>query len=135
MLIEHVAIWTDDLERLRKFYTTYFGCRPGELYRNPTTEFESTFLTFDGGARLELMRMPSIPDNQNDPLIQYKGLIHFAISAANREEVVGVTERLRRDGHAVAGEPRTTGDGYFESCVLDPDGNRVEIVAPEHTEG
>lgn len=128
MRIEHVAIWTGDLERLKRFYSKYFNCKTGSKYRNESNDFESYFLSFDNRTRLELMQMPSTPNNLNDPKIQYKGIIHIAISVGNKEKVVEITEKLRSDEYTIVSEPQTTGDGYFESCVLDSDGNRVEIT-------
>jgi lactoylglutathione lyase len=128
MRIEHMAIWTGDIERLKRFYTKYFNCLAGNKYRNQSNGFESYFLSFDNSPRLELMQMPSIPNNLNNPKIQYKGIIHIAISVGNKENVVEMTEKLRSDEYTVVSEPQTTGDGYFESCVLDPDGNRIEIT-------
>lgn len=129
MKIEHIAIWTKDLERLRDFYIKYFNAKSNEKYRNDVKNFESYFLSFDEGCRLEIMEMPSIPENLNNTYEQYIGLIHFAICIGDKDKVVSLTERLRSDGYEVVGEPRTTGDGYFESVVLDPDGNRIEITA------
>jgi len=129
MKIDHLAIWTHDLERLKAFYETYFHARAGEKYINPTKKFESYFLSFDDGPRLEIMFMPGIPERANDIYRQFTGLIHFAITAAGKDEVNLLTERLRAAGYEVVGEPRTTGDGYYESVILDPDGNRVEIMA------
>lgn len=128
MRIEHVAIWTGDLERLKRFYSKYFNCKAGSKYRNESNDFESYFLSFDNRTRLELMQMPSIPNNLNDPKIQCKGIIHIAISVGNKEKVVEITEKLRSDEYTIVSEPQTTCDGYFESCVLDSDGNRVEIT-------
>ena len=128
MRIEHVAIWTGDIERLKRFYTKYFNCIAGNKYRNESNDFESYFLSFDNSARLELMQMPSIPNNLNDLNIQYKGIIHIAISVGSKEKVVEITEKLRFDEYTIVSELRTTGDGYFESCVFDSDGNRVEIT-------
>ena len=124
--IEHIAVWTRDLERLRAFYETYFSATSGPRYTNEAHAFSSYFLTFGGGARLELMSMPDVPDTRDDPIAQRTGLIHVALGS--EDEVLGLTERLRNDGYLVVGEPRTTGDGYFESCVLDPDGNRIELT-------
>jgi len=128
MRIEHVAIWTRDLERLKRFYTKHFNCIAGNKYRNESNDFESYFLSFDNSARLELMQMPSIPNNLNDTKIQYEGIIHLAISVGSKEKVVEITEKLRSDEYTIVSEPQTTGDGYFESCVLDSDENRVEIT-------
>ena len=128
MKIEHVAIWTGDLERLKRFYTKYFNCVAGNKYRNGSNNFESYFLSFDNSARLELMQMPSIPNNLNDSKMQYEGITHIAIAVGSKENVVEITEKLRSNEYTIVSEPQTTGDGYFESCVLDSDGNRVEIT-------
>ena len=128
MRIEHIAIWTWDLERLKKFYTEYFNCIAGKKYHNESNGFESYFLSFDNSARLELMQMPSIPNNLNDSKIQYEGIIHIAISVGSKKNVVEITKKLRSDEYTIVSEPQTTGDGYFESCVLDSDGNRLEIA-------
>lgn len=128
MKIEHVAIWTKNLEELKSFYTGYFGGVAGVKYTNPLKSFESYFISFDSGARLELMQMPGIPENENDTYDQYTGLIHIAISVGSTEKVNRLTHELRKDGFAIVSEPRYTGDGYYESCILDPDGNRLEIT-------
>jgi len=129
MRIEHVALWTKDLERMKDFYVEFFQGKSNEKYVNPKTGFESYFIVFDSGARLEIMQRASIPENRNDVDEQYTGYIHVAISTASRENVDELTNRLRGEGYRVVSEPRTTGDGYYESCVLDPDGNRIEITA------
>jgi lactoylglutathione lyase len=126
---DHLAIWTQDLERLKAFYEKYFHARAGEKYINPVKKFESYFLSFESGPRLEIMFMPGIPPHTNDVYRQFTGLIHFAISTAGKDEVNTLTEQLRTAGYQVVGEPRTTGDGYYESVILDPDGNRLEIMA------
>jgi lactoylglutathione lyase len=125
MRIEHVALWTADLERSRAFYEA-LGAQAGERYSNPRTGFSSYFLSFEGGARLELMQGANLgPRAVGDSL----GYAHFALSVGGAAAVDELTERLRIEGVPVASEPRTTGDGYYESVVLDPDGNRVELVA------
>lgn len=130
MHIEHLALWTRDLERTRAFYETYFDAVANDKYINPTKGFSSYFLSFPaGGPRLELMQMAGIPDIKNDAETQFLGLIHFAVSVGSEAAVDALTERLRPDGHAVVGEPRRTGDGYYESVVLDPERNRIEITA------
>ena len=128
MKIEHIAIWTHDLEQLKSFYEKYFQVTAGEKYVNPTKKFESYFLKFDDGCRLEIMKMPGIPKSTNDIYKQFTGLIHFAISLGSKERVDALTHILRIDGYEIVGEPRITGDGYYESVVLDPDGNRIEIT-------
>ena len=129
MRIEHLAIWTYNLERIRSFYMHYFDASSTEIYYNHSREFRSYFLLFDGDCRLEIMEMPNIGKSKNDPLKNYTGLTHFAIRVGNKNEVDHLTEAIRSDGYKIISEPRTTGDGYYESVVLDPDGNRVEIVA------
>ncbi|HYG02250.1 MAG TPA: VOC family protein [Chryseosolibacter sp.] len=128
MHIEHIAIWTKDIERLRTFYVKYFDARTGDKYVNPTKRFESYFLSFKSGARLELMQMPDIPESLNDVNSQWIGLIHFGVSVGSTQKVDLLTEQIRAAGYVIVGPPRTTGDGYYESVVLDPDGNRIEIT-------
>jgi lactoylglutathione lyase len=123
--IEHVALWTRDLERLRAFYERWFDARAGETYENAERGFVSYFLTFESGARLELMRMASTPDGAPAQSI---GLAHLAISVGSEQRVDELTAALAREGHEVLDGPRRTGDGYYESVVLDPDGNRIEIT-------
>ena len=126
MKIHHIAIWTFRLEELREFYIRYFNGTSNEKYINPKKGFESYFIYFDDGAALELM---SRTDVQNTPIEENKlGLTHFALSFQSKEDVLRTTEQLRSDGYTIAGEPRTSGDGYFESVILDPNGNRVECV-------
>lgn len=129
MKIEHIAIWTQDIEKLRSFYMKYFHAQSNEKYINTSKSFESYFLSFDSGTRLELMHNPHIPSNKNDPHLQYIGFIHFAISVGSEQAVIDLTEKLRVDGYEIISDPRKTGDGYFESCILDPENNRIEIIA------
>ncbi len=128
MQIEHVAIWTKNLEQLKSFYETYFQASAGKKYLNPQKQFESYFLTFASGARLELMQQPTIPESLDDSLAQFTGYIHLAFSVGSEDEVEALTARLQQDGYRVVDGPRRTGDGYYESVILDPDGNRVEIT-------
>ena len=127
MRIEHIAIWTDDLETLRAFYTRYFNLKCGSKYTNPSKNYTSYFLSFgEDKTRIELMH---IPDMQNPASRgNLKGLAHFAIAVGNAQTVDTLTERLRADGYTILSEPRTTGDGYYESAVADPEGNYVEIT-------
>lgn len=127
MKIEHLAIWVDDLELLREFYTEYFNLSCGEKYKSTSRDFTSYFLSFgEGKTRIELMHMPDmgIPASRGD----LKGLAHFAISTGGKDVVNRITERLRSDGYTIVSEPRTTGDGYYESAALDPEGNYIEIT-------
>lgn len=127
MRIEHIAIWVTDLEMMRTFYERYFNAVSGEKYYNPTKEFSSYFVSFTDGARLEIMHKPSIGKSSNIDTI-HTGFIHFAMSVGSKEKVNSLTDELRADGYTIAGEPRTTGDGYYESVVLDPEGNQIEIT-------
>lgn len=128
MKIEHLAIWTTDLEKMKAFYEKYFDAKAGEKYHNPKKNFTSYFLSFDSGCRLELMTKPEIPENLNDIIAEYIGIIHFAISVGSKEKVDTLTKQLEQDGYKIIGLPRTTGDGYYESVVLDGENNRIEIT-------
>ncbi len=128
MKIEHIAIWTKDLEKSRNFYTQFFKAKAGQKYVNKTKGFSSYFLSFEDGCRLEIMTMDTRCENETDTEERYHGISHFAVSVGDKKIVDLLTEDLRSQGITVASEPRTTGDGYYESVVLDPDGNRVEIT-------
>jgi lactoylglutathione lyase len=129
MHIEHIAIWTNNLESLKSFYETYFQAQSNQKYVNSRTQFASYFLRFpSGGARLEVMTKPGIMASVDDVALPCVGLAHVAFAVGSKEAVDTLTTRLAADGFTVVGQPRTTGDGYYESCVLDPDGNRVEIT-------
>lgn len=125
MHIEHIGIWTRQLEAQKTFYETYFSAQAGPKYTNPKTYFESYFLVFANGARLEIMQAPDVGDRETGRRVGYA---HIAFSVGSREQVDRLTERLEADGYPVVGRPRTTGDGYYESVVLDPDGNHLEIT-------
>lgn len=127
MKIEHIAIWSPDLKRLKDFYIKYFEAVSNEGYENTNTGFKSYFLSFGDGARLEIMNMDDILSAEASGK-QYFGYCHIAISVGTMLEVMKITKKLEADGYEVIGEPRMTGDGYFESLVLDPDGNRIEIT-------
>lgn len=128
MKIEHLALWTLELETMKDFYTRYFQGQAGPMYHNPAKNFSSYFISFGEGCRLELMHNPEIPANTPTAPAEYRGLIHFALSVGSRDAVDLLTRRLETDGYTVLGQPRTTGDGYYESVVLDPEGNRIEIT-------
>lgn len=123
--IEHIAVWTRDPDRLREFYTRYFGAVSNDGYFNPKRNFRSYFLTLSGGARIELMQVPDLGDAGTGNQV---GLAHVAFSLGSKNAVDSLTERLRGDGYPVLDGPRTTGDGYYESVVADPDGNRLELT-------
>ncbi len=125
MEIVHVALWTERLEELRAFYISHFGGTSGEKYINPAKGFESYMIRFDTGCALELMRRTDIRMQAAGPEL---GFCHIAFGCASREEVLARTEVLRKAGVRIVGEPRRTGDGYFESIVEDPDGNLLELT-------
>ncbi|MDF1698571.1 MAG: VOC family protein [Saprospiraceae bacterium] len=127
MKIEHIAIWTLDLEKMKRFYLNFFDLKSNEKYYNPQKEFSSYFLSFESGARLELMHRPDISEfiAQNDLKL---GLTHFAISVGSKEKVDLITELVQKSGFDIIGEPRTTGDGYYESVISDPEGNLIELT-------
>jgi lactoylglutathione lyase len=126
MKIEHVAFWVHDLEKMKEFYIKYFWAKPSEKYHNPSKNFTSYFLAFDSGSRLELMHRPDIL--QNDFKNRTLGITHLAFSSGSKENVDSLTALLKQDGFQIIGEPRTTGDGYYESVILDPEGNSIEIT-------
>ena len=128
MKIEHIAIWVRDLERMKAFYETYFEGKSNELYHNPKKQFSSYFISFSQGCRLELMHSPAFLPILSEMDKETIGLAHFAISVGTRERVDKLTAKLKVDGYTVVGLPRTTGDGYYESVVLDPENNRIEIT-------
>lgn len=127
MRIDHIAIWAEDLELLRKFYMQYFDMNCNDKYVNSTKNFSSYFLSFsDGGARIEIMNIPGkdSPASRGD----LKGLAHFAISVGSKRNVDDMASRLKKDGFTILSQPRTTGDGYYECAIADPEGNYVEIT-------
>jgi lactoylglutathione lyase len=129
MRIDHVALWTNDIEKCKQFYVSYFAAVPGPRYVNPAKGFESCFLSFSDGARIEAMKTATLSPVTIEPGAERMGLTHIAISVGSKQLVDALTERLRADGFPILDGPRRTGDGYYESVVLDPDGNRIEIIA------
>jgi lactoylglutathione lyase len=128
MKIEHIALWVKDLERQKEFYQKYFNAVVGEKYVNSKKNFESYFLSFDTGPRLEIMTRADIVKNPNTADTQHYGLIHFAVSVGSKEKVDKLTQQLKQDGYPLLDGPRTTGDGYYESVIMDAEGNRIEIT-------
>ncbi len=128
MHIEHLAIWVRDLEKMRSFYCDFFDLKSNELYHNPKKKFSSYFLSFPTGARVELMHRKENISDINPSLSDRIGLAHFAISLGSESEVLAFTAKAKNEGIKVVGEPRTTGDGYFESVIEDPEGNWVELT-------
>ncbi|MDR2963751.1 MAG: VOC family protein [Bacteroidales bacterium] len=127
MKINHIALYVNDLESMRRFYETYFRARTNTLYHNPKTGLRTYFLSFpQGDCRLELMLRPDL--KQHDKTLSATGYTHLACGVGSRERVDELTETLAKDGYTVVSAPRTTGDGYYESVVLDPEGNAIEIV-------
>ncbi len=129
MKIEHIALWVKDLEKMRAFYKHYFGAQSNQKYENPAKKFTSYFLTFESGARLEIMHGALMMPSQDGQESETLGMAHFAMATGSRAKVDALTEQLRNDGYTVIGAPRVTGDGYYESVVLDPENNRIEITA------
>nr|WP_321408409.1 VOC family protein [uncultured Carboxylicivirga sp.] len=128
MKIDHIAIWTHDLEKVKKFYVKYFGAKCSDKYKNTKKKFSSYFLTFTkGDTRIELMHSPYIMEFLGNHASSL-GLTHLSISVGNRKKVDKLTELLRNDGYTIVSEPRTTGDGYYESVIEDDEWNRIEIT-------
>jgi lactoylglutathione lyase len=129
MHLEHVAVWTADLERLKTYYQQYFMGIPNNKYVNTQKEFQSYFLTFNSGARLEIMQRTNIPANLNDTIVkQHLGIIHLAFGVDTMAEVESKARELTAAGYPILSGPRKTGDGYYEFETLDPDNNRIEVT-------
>lgn len=126
MKIEHVAMYVNDLETARDFFVKYLGGKSNDGYHNVNTDFRSFFISFDDGARLELMNKPGLVDAEKQ--LTRTGYIHIAFSVGNKEKVDELTDRLKNDGFEVVSGPRTTGDGYYESCIVAIEGNQIEIT-------
>ena len=126
MKIEHVAMYVNDLEAARDFFVTYFRGKSNDGYHNRTTDFRSYFISFDDGARLEIMNKLEMMDDEKP--LNRTGYAHIAFSVGSRERVDELTDELRSAGYEVVSGPRTTGDGYYESCVVAIEGNQIEIT-------
>lgn len=126
MRIEHIAMYVNELYEARDFFIKYFGAVSNNEYHNEKTGFKSFFLTFDDGARIEIMSRPQMSDNQKE--LARTGYIHIAFSVGSKEKVDMLTKQLKSDGYEVISGPRTTGDGYYESCVVAFENNQIEIT-------
>lgn len=126
MRIEHIAMYVNDLENAKQFFERYMGAVANTMYHNKTTNFKSYFLTFDDGARLEIMNKPVMNDSEKS--MDRTGFIHIAFSVGSKEKVDLLTEQLKKDGYTVISGPRTTGDGYYESCIVAVEGNQIELT-------
>ena len=125
MKIEHIAFWVSDLEAMKDFYIKYFNATAGHKYHNPKKNFTSYFLTFESGVRFEIMHRTDITTRPNH---EFLGIAHLAFSVGSKGKVDTLTEALRADGFRVMSGPRTTGDGYYESVVMDAEGNQIELT-------
>lgn len=126
MKIEHIAMYVNDLEGAKDFFVKYLNATPNEMYHNKNTDFRSYFLSFDDGAGLEIMNIPGVIDREK-PLTE-TGYVHIAFSVGSKDKVNSLTEQLKNDGYKVICGPRTTGDGYYESCIVAVEGNKIEIT-------
>lgn len=126
MKIEHIAMYVNDLESAKRFFEKYFEAVANEGYHNVKTDFRSYFLTFEDGARLEIMNKPVMTDDKKE--LQRTGYIHIAFAVGSKEKVDELTARLKIDGYEVLNGPRITGDGYYESCIVGIEGNQIEIT-------
>ena len=126
MHIEHIAMYVDDLEKTRDFFVKYFDAVSNEGYHNPNTDFRSYFLSFEDGARLEIMHKPNMAQHEKE--LARTGYIHIAFQLGSKEAVNELTIRMKNDGYTVVSGPRTTGDGYYESCIIGIEGNQIEIT-------
>lgn len=126
MRIEHIAMYVKDLEKAKDFFVRYFHAAANEGYHNPKTNFRSYFLSFDDGARLEIMNRPDMLDSEKQ--LMQTGYIHIAFRLGSKAAVDELTQLLKKDGYPVVSGPRITGDGYYESCILGIEGNQIEIT-------
>lgn len=126
MIIEHVAMYVNDIEKARDFFVRFLEGKSNDGYRNEKTGFRSFFISFDSGARLEIMNMPGMTDDEKN--LNRTGYAHIAFSVGSKERVDALTEQLRKAGYEVASGPRTTGDGYYESCIVALEGNQIELT-------
>lgn len=126
MKIEHIALYVEDLEETKNFFIKYLGAKANNGYHNPRTNFRSYFLSFEDGARLEIMQRPEMVDLPKEAA--RTGYAHIAFSVGGKEKVDALTAELKADGYEIVSGPRTTGDGYYESCIVAMEGNQIEIT-------
>jgi lactoylglutathione lyase len=126
MKIEHVALYVNELEAARDFFVKYLEGSSNNCYHNPNTGFRSYFISFGDGSRLEIMNKPGLVDAEKDP--NRTGYAHIAFSVGSKGKVDELTATLQADGYEVVSGPRTTGDGYYESCIVAIEGNQIEIT-------
>lgn len=119
-------MYVNNLENAKNFFVKYFGAKANELYHNKSTNFKSYFLSFDDGVRLEIMAKPIMEDTEKT--VNRTGYIHIALSVGSKEKVDVLTKQLKNAGYEVISGPRTTGDGYYESCIMALEGNQIEIT-------
>ena len=127
MRIDHIALYCIDLEAMREFWMAHFGCASNEQYHNPRTGLRTYILSFpQGGTRLEIMQRPEV----TEPLpSQYRaGFIHMSVTVDSKEAVNKKTQELQSSGYECISGPRTTGDGYYESQIVGPEGILIEIT-------
>lgn len=126
MIIEHIAIWTKNIEIMKNFYCDFFKGKANNMYENNKKGFKSYFITFTNGCRLELMESTNIKEEGNNLTF---GIAHIAFKIGSEKEVDKLTNFFKNKGFTIVGNPRTTGDGYYESIILDPEGNTIDLVA------
>ena len=126
MVIEHVAMYVNNLEQARDFFVKYLGAKSNDGYHNVKTGFKSFFVSFDGGARIEIMNKPEMADDNKE--LNRTGYAHIAFSVGSKERVDELTEQIKNAGYEVVSGPRTTGDGYYESCIVAIEGNQIELT-------
>ncbi len=124
MKLDHIAIWVEDLEKMKNFYLQFFDCKCSEKYINPAKNFQSYFLTFKDLSKIELMHNPKKNKKANDLL----GYAHLAIRLKTKKEIDILTEKIKQNGYKIVSGPRVTGDGYYETSFLDPESNIIEIT-------
>ena len=126
MRISHVAMWVKDIENIKNFYMKYFNCKCNEKYINDKKGFQSYFLSFENNSKLEIMNINDVEELNKEN--NFYGFAHIAISVGSKDKVDSLTKILENDGYIIASNPRTTGDGYYESVILDPENNKIEIT-------